>query len=232
MIDQIAPGRLRLGVGPSHPAVMATLGIRLEKPLANLREYITVLRSLLSTGRVAFDGDHYQVHAAIGRAVAVPVMAGTLQRGTFELAGAIADGAITWLCPAPYLRDIGIPSMAVGAENGSRPRPPVVAHVAVCVHDNADQVRSAVRASIPNIMFPSYQRMLVAAGYPDATAGVWTDELIDQIITWGPAKRVTERIHEFFAAGADEILLRPIGAGPRSDVTIEHTLETIAESFR
>ena len=92
-------------------------------------------------------------------------MAGTLQRGTFELAGAIADGAITWLCPAPYLRDIGIPSMAVGAEK-ERPRPPVVAHVAVCVHDNAEEVRSAVRAGIPNIMFPSYQRMLVPPATP------------------------------------------------------------------
>jgi len=229
VIDQLAPGRLRLGVGPSHEAVMAPLGIHLEKPLTNMREYVTVLRSLLSTGEVAFDGEQYHVHASIGRAPAVPVMAGTLQPASFELAGAITDGAITWLCPAAYVRDVGIPSMTAGADSASRPRPPLVAHVAVCVHDDADEVRAAVRATIPNIMFPSYQRMLVAAGYSDASAGVWTDALIDRIIAWGSAARVAERVQEFFAAGADEILLRPVGAGAHPYAVIDRTLEAIAE---
>src|SRR5215470_4362904 len=38
-VDQLAPGRLRLGVGPSHkPVVEGVLGIPFEKPQEQLRE--------------------------------------------------------------------------------------------------------------------------------------------------------------------------------------------------
>lgn len=231
VVDQLAPGRLRIGIGPSHAAVMEALGIERSAPLAHLGEYLAVLRGMAAGTPVDFQGQHYRVRSGLGRRMDVPIMVGALQASTFDLAGRAADGAITWLCPASYLTAIGIPAMEAGARAAHRDRPSLVAHLTVCVHDRAEDVREAVRAGIPNIRFPSYQRMLVAAGFEDAARGVWTDSLIDAVIAWGPADRVAERVREMFAAGADEVLLRPLGAGPDPEEVGQATITALARSL-
>ena len=228
VVDQLAPGRFRLGVGPSHAALMERFGIAYDDPFGNLREYVDVLRTLTSTGSVSFEGKHYRVTAQLNRRFALPVMIGALQPKTFELAGASTDGAITWLCPAAYLRDIGVPRLTEGARRAERDRPPLVAHLALCVHDDADLVRDEVRRTVSNITFPAYQRMLVAAGYPEASEGQWTDRLIDDVIAWGDEDHVRSRVAELFDAGADEVLIRPFGAGPTRDHVVERTLNALA----
>jgi F420-dependent oxidoreductase-like protein len=228
VIDQLAPGRLRIGVGPSHDAVMSSLGLHREAPFGHLREYVMVLRSLAQTGAVDFQGEHFQVRTNFGRAFRVPIMVGALQAKTFQLAGELADGAITWLCPAPYLSAVAVPRLVQGAESAGRDRPPLVAHLAASVHDDAEEVREVVRREVPNIRFPAYQRMLVAAGFDQAAAGVWTDDLIDRVIAMGSPERVVERIDALFEAGADEVLIRPIGAGEAPDAVVRRTIESIA----
>jgi probable F420-dependent oxidoreductase len=231
VIDQLAPGRLRLGIGPSHDVVMASLGIRREAPFAQLSEYLRVLRLLSAGGPVDFEGTHYRVRSSIRRQLGISIMIGALQPKTFELAGRHAEGAITWLCPSSYLGTFGIPALERGAEEAARARPPLIAHLAVCVHENADEVREAVRNGIPNIGFPSYQRMLVRAGLDEATKGVWTDELVDRVIAWGSPENVRSRILEMFHIGADEVLIRPIGAGRAGDEVIQRTIESVAGAF-
>jgi alkanesulfonate monooxygenase SsuD/methylene tetrahydromethanopterin reductase-like flavin-dependent oxidoreductase (luciferase family) len=228
VIDQLAPGRLRLGIGPSHDAVMAGLGIRRDAPFDHLREYLAVLRALSTGEPVDFKGEHYQIRNTMGRSMAVPIMIGALQPRTFELAGREADGAITWLCPASYLAQVGIPALERGAETAGRQRPPLVAHLAACVHDNRAEVHAAVRSGIPNIRFPAYQRMLVKAGFEEAANGVWTDALIDRVIAWGSPGVVADRIREMFHVGADEVLIRPIGAGNVGEEVIQQTIMSVA----
>ncbi len=228
VIDQLGPGRLRLGVGPSHDAVMETLGIRRVSPLQHLREYVEVLQLLFSGKAVDYQGQHYQVRSALDRPVPVSVMVGALQPKTFELAGGLCDGAITWLCPPQYLATMAIPALVRGADRSNRERPPLAAHLAVCVHHNARDVREAVRAGVPNIRFPAYQRMLVRAGFDEAAMGVWTDRLVDQVIAWGSPDRVASRIDEMFQVGADEVLIRPLGVGESGEQAVEHTIEALA----
>jgi F420-dependent oxidoreductase-like protein len=231
VIDQLAPGRFRLGIGPSHDVVMAALGIRRDAPFDHLKEFLIVARALTGGGPVDFAGDHYQVHTNMGRGFDLPIMIGALQVRTFELAGQHADGAITWLCPASYLARVGLPALARGAEAAGRARPPLVAHVAACVHDDADEIRTAVRQGIPNIRFPAYQRMLARAGLEEAKKGQWTDALIDRVIAWGSEQKVADRIGELFDLGADEVLVRPVGAGDAREEVIQRTINSVAESF-
>ena len=231
VVDQLAPGRLRLGIGPSHDVVMASLGLRRDAPFDHLREYLAVVRSLATGAAVDFEGEHYRVRTSLGRRLEVPVMVGALQAKTFELAGNQADGAITWLCPASYLAAHGVPALERGAAEAGRQRPPLIAHLAACVHNDADEVRDAVRRGIPNIGFPAYQRMLVKGGLDEAAGGVWTDALIDRVIAWGSAESVAGRIREMFDIGADEVLIRPVPAGAKGGDVIERTVLSIADQF-
>jgi len=61
---------------------------------------------------VDFDGTYYKAHDAIAQPLDVPVMTSALQRDSFELCGEEADGAISWVCPGPYLRDVALPPCA------------------------------------------------------------------------------------------------------------------------
>ena len=228
-VAQLAPGRFRLGVGPSHRPTMQAMGVNFRSPLNHLREYLKILKALLQTGKVDFDGTFYQAHETIPEPVDVPVMASALQRGSFELCGAEADGAISWICPGTYLRDVALPAMKAGAEQAGRPVPPLIAHAPVCVHDNVDEVRAAVRQQIMNPRMPFYQRMMVNAGFPEAVEGTWSDAMIDAVVLWGDETRVAERIQEMFSFGAAEVLVSPIGAGEDQTGSVHRTTRLLAE---
>jgi len=72
---------------------------------------------------------------------------------------------------------------------------------------------------------------LVASGFDDAAEGRWSDNLIDQVIAWGTAEEVAVRIQELFDIGADEVLIRPIGAGASPTHVIESTVRSVAAAF-
>jgi alkanesulfonate monooxygenase SsuD/methylene tetrahydromethanopterin reductase-like flavin-dependent oxidoreductase (luciferase family) len=79
-VDALAPGRLRLGVGPSHkPSIEGTWGIPFERPQQHLREYLTILRAALNEGKVDFDGTRLKAHAQLPAPARVAVMASALR---------------------------------------------------------------------------------------------------------------------------------------------------------
>src|ERR671912_1511516 len=126
-IDDLAPGRLRLGVGPSHkPIIEGAYGLPMGKPLAHLREYVTILRALLWEGAVDFSGDYFTVKMALpagSPAPQIPVPISALRPNAFRLAGEIADGAISWVTPIDYLTQTALPELQAGAEAMGRDRP-------------------------------------------------------------------------------------------------------------
>src|SRR5262244_1931907 len=227
VVAQLAPGRFRLGVGPSHRPTIEAMGIPFTSPLGHLREYLRVLKPLLQEGRVDFDGKYYKAHTSIPEPLDLPVMASALQRGSFALCGEEADGAISWICPGVYLRDVALPAMRRGAERAGRPVPPLIAHAPVCVHDNATEVRAAVREQMQNPRLPFYRQMLMAAGFPEAADGTWSDAMIDAVVLWGNEARVTERLHDLFAYGATEILASPVLTGRDRTASLDRTMHLL-----
>ena len=229
IIAQLAPGRFRLGIGPSHRPSMEALGINFRSPLGNLREYLQILKPLLQKGKVDFEGTHYVAHESLPEPVDVPVMASALRQGSFELCGAEADGAISWICPGIYLRNVALPAMQRGAEGAGRPVPPLIAHLPVSVHTDAAEVRTAVRAQIMNPRLPFYQRMMDDAGFPEASNGTWSNAMIDAAVAWGDETRVAERIQELLSFGATEVLATPIAAGADRAASIDRTMRLLGQ---
>ena len=79
VLAQLAPGRFRLGVGTSGRSGMEeTFGVNFGAPIGHLSEYLRVLKALLQSGAVDFDGRYYRAHARIPAPLDVPVMASAL----------------------------------------------------------------------------------------------------------------------------------------------------------
>ena len=93
-------------------------------------------------------------------------------------------------------------------------------------------MRDAVRRQITNPRMPFYRRMLVDAGFPEASDGTWSDGMIDAVVFWGDETKVSERIQEMFSFGATEVLLSPIGAGEDEAGSIHRATRLIAELSR
>ena len=230
IVAQLAPGRFRLGVGPSHRPTIEAMGLEFNAPLAHLREYLQILKAILQEGRVDFDGEHYTAHDGIPEPLDIEIMGSALRRGSFELCGAESDGAISWICPAQYLHDVAIPALQAGARRAGRETPPLIAHAPMCVHDNADEARAAVRQQVMNPRLPYYQRMLVEAGYPEAVEGVWSDAMIDGAVIWGDEEKCAQGIRRLFDLGAAEVLASPITAGADPAASLERTMRLLGQA--
>jgi alkanesulfonate monooxygenase SsuD/methylene tetrahydromethanopterin reductase-like flavin-dependent oxidoreductase (luciferase family) len=209
--------------------MVGTFGVDFRAPLGHLSEYLHILKALLREGSVDFQGDYYKAHASIAAPIDVPVMASALGPKAFELCGAESDGAISWVCPATYLRDVALPSMKAGADRAGRPVPPLIAHAPVCVHDNVDEVRAAIREQVPNPRLPFYQHMFAAAGYPEASNGTWSDAMIDGTALVGNESQVADKVEGLLALGATEVLASPIPAGADRAASLERTLQLLAQ---
>lgn len=233
-VAHLGPGRFRLGVGPSHkPTIEGMFGIPFEKPLTHLRAYLTVLKSMLHDGAVELTEGPFRVNARLAAPVDVPVMASALQEKSFELCGEVADGAITWMCPPAYVRDVALPAFKRGAERANRPLPKLVVHVPVCVSEETDAVRDAVRRQFGRYMgVPSYARMTAAAGFEESTRSAMTDDHIDALVAHGDELHVAEQLRAWFALGADEIIAAPFGAGSDPEESTERTISLIAALAR
>lgn len=231
VLAQLAPGRFRLGLGTSGRAGMEqTYGVNFRAPLGHLREYLGIVKALLHTGSVDFAGRYYQAHTRIAAPVDVPVMAAALGPKAYELCGAEADGAISWVCPASYLRDVALPALQRGATSANRAVPPLVAHAPVCVHDRAEEVRAAVRQQFGFFArSPFYQNMFRLAGFQEVSQGTWSDAMIDAVALWGDEARVAEGIAGLFAMGATEILVSPVAAGDDRAASLERTQRLLSQ---
>ena len=231
VLAQLAPGRFRLGLGTSGRGGMEqTFGVDFRAPLAHLREYLRIEKSLLQLGSVDFSGRYYQAHTSNSSPVDVPVMAAALGPRAYQLCGAEADGAISWVCPGSYLRDVALPAMRKGAEIADRPVPPLVVQVPVCVHDNPDEAREAVRQQFAGFArSPFYQDMFTGAGFPEVSQGTWSDNMVDAVAVWGDESRVTEGLQGLFSMGATEILASPVPAGGDREASRDRTLAVLAK---
>jgi F420-dependent oxidoreductase-like protein len=231
VLAQLAPGRFRLGLGTSGRAGMEqTYGVNFRTPLSQLREYLRIVKALLHTGSVDLAGRYYRARTRIAAPVDVPVMAAALGEKAYELCGAEADGAISWVCPGSYLRDVALPALKRGADSAGRPVPPLVAHAPVCVHDNATEVRAAVRQQFGGFArAPFYQNMFRAAGFPEVSQETWSDAMTDAVALWGDEARVADGIAGLFALGATELLVSPVPAGNDRGASIERTLRLLSQ---
>ncbi len=208
-IDALAPGRLRLGVGTSHRQVMENVyGLSMSSPLAYLREYVEVMRQGLWEGRVDHQGTFFKVATSFPRQAQIPLLISALGEKAFRLAGEVADGAISWVCPVPYLLDTALPALRAGAQAQHRPAPPLVAHIPVAISTDEAAVQAA---ALPHISFytkaPFYAHMFAAAGFPVTADGTGITALVKALVVAGNEAQVKKRVRELIASGLDELLL-------------------------
>jgi F420-dependent oxidoreductase-like protein len=209
-LHDIAPGRLRLGIGPSHRAIVEDIyGLPQTTPLVHLREYVKVLHSILWDGKVDHHGEFFNVVVEFPRTAQIPVLISTLGKKAFQLAGEIADGALSWMCPVPYLLHTGIPVLRKAATaNGRSNPPPLVAHVPVAISQDRDSVMAGGHKMFEMYSkLPFYAKMFADAGFPLTSDKKVSDEFVNNMIISGNEDTVAKSLTKLLDAGLDELMV-------------------------
>ena len=210
-VHDLAPERLRLGVGSGNRSFLESrYGLSQTAPLSYLKEYLEVLRGVLWEGSIDYQGAFFQVADTLPRTAPVPLLISTLGLKAFRLAGEIADGALASLCPVPYLLDQALPALRAGAEEKSRPAPPVIACLPVAVSQDEAAVSVAVRQLIQQLVQAStHARMFAQAGWASSVHGDEAElhALAQTLVISGNEATVRDRVQELLANGLDELLL-------------------------
>ncbi len=232
-LDGLAPGRFRLGIGPSTPAAMGPMyGVDYHDPQTNLREYLTVLRSFLHDGGVDFQGEFVGARVRLRETIDVPVMASALSPAAYRLCGEMADGAISWMSPWRYLRETALPALREGAAAAGREPPPLIAHVPVCLDTDPDVVRAATQDQVGSYgKFPVYQAMFRKAGYGE-TAEAYPQALIDELVLSGNEDAVIERFAQMQAEGVGEIMAHCIYVGTDRETYLDRLFDLLARASK
>ncbi len=212
--------------------MIKTYGADFRQPVTNMREFIQVAKSLLQSGEVDFNGSQYRAKARIAPSIPdVPIIGSALGTGAFRACGEVADGAISWLCPPPYLRDYARPALEEGARNANRSTPPLIAHFVTCLHEDVDEVRAAVRQDFTYFASAEYYiNMFAAAGFPGVSRDTGlSDELIDSFTFYGNQNVIASQIQALFDDGADEVYASIVTPGPDPDASRQRTVAALSE---
>ncbi|WP_165423652.1 LLM class flavin-dependent oxidoreductase [Ktedonosporobacter rubrisoli] len=208
--DQVAPGRLRLGIGSSNKVLIEDVyGVPMgKKPLSQTREYMSVLRAAIETGQVEYQGEFFQVHYHEETTASIPLIISALGEKAFETAGEISDGALPWLAPIPYLLEKALPALKKGAQSQQRPAPPIIAGVLVALSEDQQAVQRAVLQQIEHYLgLPYYIRLFANAGIPLGPDGTGSEELISALVAQGSAAAVEQRLRQILATEIGELNL-------------------------
>jgi alkanesulfonate monooxygenase SsuD/methylene tetrahydromethanopterin reductase-like flavin-dependent oxidoreductase (luciferase family) len=141
-LNELSDGRLLLGVGlQARGYVEGWHGQRYERPVRAMKEFVTILRRILSGEAVTFEGEIFSVHGfQLQMQPAEPATSAVEQSSTApykparpariymaaigpqmtRLAGELADGILGYCYSAAYVRDTVLPNLRAGAERAGR----------------------------------------------------------------------------------------------------------------
>lgn len=166
--QQICGGRFALGIGLAHRFMVENAwGLSYDKPARHMREYLRALKPLLDGDAAKFDGEQYQVNLQPPPAggYQTSVLIAALGPVMLRLAGATADGTITWATGLNTLTDHIVPRINNAAADAGRPPPRVVAGFPVMITAQADAAREvAAKIFAGYAQIPSYRAMLDREG--------------------------------------------------------------------
>jgi probable F420-dependent oxidoreductase len=184
------PGRFVLGLGISHAAVVERSGQAYETPLAHMKQYL--------------DGMDAATSEAPATEVPVPRVLAALRPHMLALARDRSDGAHPYFVPTSHT------FLARGVLGPDRL---LIPEQAVVLTTGSDQGRRAARAHMaPYLQLPNYVKNLRHLGYTDEDmSGGGSNRLVDDIVAWGNEADIAKRVAEHIDAGADHVLLQPLG---------------------
>ena len=238
-LDDLAPGRVMLGLGAWWDPLAAKVGIERRKPLLCMRETVEACRALFSLQETSYAGefvhlDGVRIDVVHGNRSArdIPIYIGATGPKMLELAGEIADGVLLNYMVSPAYNDEAVERIEAGAGRAGRSlelidRPQLV----VCSLDaDRDKALNGARLLLtqylgqqPHIMRASgvdqalIDEINAVVDWPasgeeiERAAELVPDEVVQMVSASGTAEECRAKVLEYVEHGATCPVLYPLG---------------------
>jgi 5,10-methylenetetrahydromethanopterin reductase len=253
-VEEIAPGRVLLGVGAGNVReLLHPLGLEFDSPAARCREMVELVQHELSNNG-GFVGAHYRMDGArlefaVERRIPV-YLAGRGPR-VLEAAGEVADGVLIGALCSHAGISFAVERVAAGAAAAGRDLSAldIVSWVTVHLTDDRAAGVEQLRPTVAHIIGGAPNTVLDAVGMPRelverlkadyrqggaaAAAAHVTEEWVDAFAVVGNADHCAERIRALEEAGVTQLVcLMPKGGIVDHTDLVRRLAETLLPALR
>lgn len=199
-LAELYPDRFVLGIGVSHGPMMAQLGIKYDKPLSFMREYIARMKAAPYTAPRAKTDPPIVIAALMPKMLQ---LAATESNGTFPV----------YITPEQTARM----RASLGPDKWI-----CIQQVTLLEKDAAKARRAARKVLAFYLQLPNYLSSFRSMGFGDADfADGGSDRIVDGLIAWGDEQTIREHVKAHYNAGATHVCLTVV---PSEGAPLERTI--------
>jgi 5,10-methylenetetrahydromethanopterin reductase len=153
-LNELAPGRVVLGIGAGDKTTLRCVGVELHKPLKAVRESVDIIRMLIRGEKVVFKGEIFRIDGArffFKPTGGVPIYIGAQGPKMLALAGKIGDGVLINAChPLDVKYAIRHVKEGVNGSGRKLTELDIAAYTSFSVHKD---LKKATKAAIPVVAY-------------------------------------------------------------------------------
>lgn len=205
-VNAAVQGRLTLGLGVSHKHMVETrFGASFDKPVRQLREFLTILDALLTTGAVDYSGEVLSAATEL-RIVGAPrpaVVIGAMGEQSLRVAGSLADGIVATFVGPALLESHTFPLLSAAAAEAGRPAPRLIAGMPICVTTDVGSAgqRAAEEFEVYRSRYTAYRANFERQGVRGPA----------ELMVLGDEEAAARELGRYRDAGVTEFVANPFG---------------------
>jgi 5,10-methylenetetrahydromethanopterin reductase len=236
-LDEISGGRAVVGMGFGGSLLTQPFDIKVERVVQTVREYLLIVRKLLSGEKVTYKGPRFSLSNAqlsFKPSHRIPIYVGTRGKFMLRMAGELADGLLLASLPIKFM-PYAFEQIKIGAKRSQRNLEEIdVTNVlALSMSKNVDEAIKLVKPFVTFEVADATPIMLEKVGLTEEDAipirkamskGIFnaakyvTDEMVELFSVTGTPDMCTEKIHQFMKTGINHLVfMNPFG--PKMDET-------------
>ena len=228
-LDTLSNGRFILGLGTSsEPIVQEWHGLKLEKPLQRMREYVEIIRLAVSGKKLDYDGKLFQLKnftlLIIPPRSEIPIYLAAVNQKMVDLTWEIADGIIFYLHPISELQNT-IQKMQ------SKKKIDVASQLITCMSNDEEKAIEKAKKTLAFYISVGkiYREFLAKNGFKNETENIYeefkksglvsnykmvSDPMLDALVICGTPEDCRKKLERFVKVGValPIIQFNPIGS--------------------
>ena len=206
-IHEVSGGRFSFGIGVSHAPAHARFGVKVGKPLGDMREFVADLRAADRVGELP------------------PLVLGTLRKKMIALSAEIAEGMVFANGARSHMTDS---LSALPAAKREDPAFYIGNMIPTCISDDVEAAKAVNRRTLTSYaMLTNYRNYWREAGHEEEMAGVkkaiaegaperipdcLSDKWLADTTLFGPPAKILEGLEAWYDAGIRTPILVPSSA--------------------
>ena len=240
-LDTLSNGRLMLGLGTSSESIVQDWhGLSFTQPLQRMREYVDIIRLILSGNKVNYNGKlfHLKNFTLLVKPVRkqIPIYLAAINQKMVDLTWEIADGVIFYLRPISELQST-IQKMQ------SRKKIDVTSQFITCMSEDVEKAIDRTKKTLAFYVSVGkiYREFLAKNGFAKETQEIYEEykktglrtnyalvskNMLDSITICGTPEECKKKLDQFIKAGIllPIIQFNPIGETAKSFKLLVSTL--------